>query len=91
MTDPTNSPSHRTARRMVRPGYGGITGDRDPLARQLIAHGPDRVVVTWFASETRFYTALPPEQADHFQAVLRADSAARRPRRCGRASRATPS
>lgn len=64
VTDPTISP-------LFKPGYGGITGRRDPLARQLVAHWPDRVVITWFASEPHFYNAFRPEVPDRFQAVLR--------------------
>ena len=70
VTDATISP-------LFKPGYGGITGSRDPLARQLVAHHPDRVVVTWFASEPHFYAAFPPEVPDRFQAVLSADGSAR--------------
>ena len=70
VTDPTISP-------LFKPGYGGITGTRDPLARQLVAHLPDRVVVTWFASEPHFYAAFPPDTPDRFQAVLSADGGIR--------------
>ena len=70
VTDPTISP-------LFKPGYGGITGRRDPLARQLVAHWPDRVVVTWFASEPHFYSAFRPEAPDRFQAVLEADGGVR--------------
>ena len=84
VTDPTIGP-------LVKPAYGGITGDRNRLARQLVAHSPDRVVATWFSYGTHLDDALPPEQADHFQAVLSADSTARQPIRRGRARRADPS
>ena len=70
VTDPTISP-------LFKPGYGGITGQRDPLARQLVSHQPDRVAVTWFASEPHFYTAFAPEAPDRFQAVLSADGVVR--------------
>ena len=70
VTDPTVSP-------LFKPGYGGIAGARDPHSRQLVAHWPDRVVVTWFASDSHFNRVFPPEAPDRFQAVLRADGGVR--------------
>ena len=70
VTNPTISP-------LFKPGYGGITGRSDPLARQFVARQPDRVVVTWFASEPHFYAAFPPDTPDRFQAVLSADGSVR--------------
>ncbi len=58
---------------LYKPSYGGVFA-HDPLARQHVAHWPDRVVVTWFVSEPEFYVrGIPPPFADRFQAVLHAD------------------
>ena len=69
--------THPTISPLFKPGYGGITGRRDPLASQFVARQPNRVVVTWFASEPHFYGAFPQETADRFQAALSADGTVR--------------
>ena len=69
--------THPTISPLFKPGYGGITSARDPHAKQLVAHWPDRVVVTWFASEPHFQAAFPAEAPDRFQAVLSDDGGVR--------------
>ena len=58
---------------LFKPQYGGPYVV-DGVARQHVAHWPDRVVVTWFVSEPWFHVGgIPPETPDRFQAVLYAD------------------
>ena len=57
---------------LYKPAFGGLYG-RDPLASQFVAHHPDRVVFTWFASEYDAYRLDVPEHAERFQAILHAD------------------
>ena len=57
---------------LYKPAFGGLYG-RDPLASQFVAHYPDRVVFTWFASEYDAYRLDVPEHAERFQAILHAD------------------
>lgn len=59
---------------LYKPAFGGLYG-RDPLASQFVARFPDRVVVTWFASEYDAYRLDVPDDAERFQAVLYADGA----------------
>ena len=59
---------------LYKPAFGGLYG-RDPLAAQFVARFPDRVVVTWFASEYDAYRLEVPDDAERFQAVLYADGA----------------
>ena len=59
---------------LYKPAFGGLYG-RDPLASQFVARFPDRVVVTWFASEYDAYRLDVPDHAERFQAVLYADGA----------------
>ena len=59
---------------LYKPAFGGLYG-RDPLASQFVAYFPDRVVVTWFASEYDAYRLDVPDDADRFQTVLYADGA----------------
>ena len=59
---------------LYKPAFGGLYG-RDPLASQFVARFPDRVVVTWFASEYDAYRLDVPDHAERFQAVLHADGA----------------
>ena len=58
---------------LYKPSYGRVFA-HDPLARQHVAHRPDRVIVTWFTSEPEFYVrGTPPASPDRFQAALHAD------------------
>ena len=59
---------------LYKPAFGGLYG-RDPLASQFVARFPDRVVVTWFASEYDAYRLDVPDHAERFQTVLYADGA----------------
>ena len=59
---------------LYKPAFGGLYG-RDPLASQFVAHFPDRVVVTWFASEYDAVRLDVPDHAERFQTVLYADGA----------------
>ena len=59
---------------LYKPAFGGLYG-RDPLASQFVARFPDRVVVTWFASEYDAYRVDVPDHAERFQTVLYADGA----------------
>ena len=59
---------------LYKPAFGGLYG-RDPLASQFVARFPDRVVVTWFASEYDSYRLDVPDHAERFQAILHADGA----------------
>ena len=57
---------------LYKPAFGGLYG-RDPLASQFVARFPDRVVVTWFASEYDAVRLDVPDHAERFQTVLYAD------------------
>ena len=57
---------------LYKPAFGGLYG-RDPLAAQFVARLPDRVVVTWYASEYDAYRLDVPDHAERFQAILHAD------------------
>jgi len=59
---------------LYKPAFGGLYG-RDPLASQFVARFPDRVVVTWFASEYDAYRLEVPDRPERFQAILHADGA----------------
>ena len=59
---------------LYKPAFGGLYG-RDPLASQFVARFPDRVVVTWFASEYDAHRLDVPDHAERFQTVLYADGA----------------
>lgn len=59
---------------LYKPAFGGLYG-RDPLASQFVARFPDRVVVTWFASEYDAIRLDVPDHAERFQTVLYADGA----------------
>ena len=55
---------------LYKPQFGGLF-IRDRWASQHVAHWPDRVVITWFASESEIYPGISPGPANRFQAVLR--------------------
>ena len=58
---------------LYNPAFGGLWA-HDPLASQFVARWPDRVVVTWFASDVDSYPrGSLPDQPERYQAVLRAD------------------
>jgi len=59
---------------LYKPAFGGLYG-RDPVASQFVARFPDRVVVTWFASEYDALRQDVPDHAERFQAILYADGA----------------
>ena len=59
---------------LYKPAFGGLYG-RDPLASQFVARLPDRVVLTWFASEYDAFRLEVPDHAERFQAILYADGA----------------
>ena len=59
---------------LYKPAFGGLYG-RDPLASQFVARFPDRVVLTWFASEYDAFRLDVPDRAARFQAILHADGA----------------
>ncbi len=73
-TEFVNSP---TISPLYAPALGGLLIEEDLSARRHVAHWPDRVVVTWSASEHQFRMPGVPPSPNRFQAVLRADGSIR--------------